>query len=715
MAKHKRKNTKGKPVTAHPLFPAVVALWFGSLFGLGSLAIRPSLLENVVVSAGIDLVVPAAGPPLGVTARILLALTLAAVGATIGAVIGRWIARPKPVVRQRRRGAGAVDSEDAGEPVRYNDNPVFAAAEAADADAGSWAGRRRALAIEHGEDEFVPHDSAPLPGGGPQVFDIAGLQLGGLESAHDPDEIAEPLDLGSFADAPPPGPGTVQLDWDAAAPAVAKADFHAPEKAHHDDLRQVFTAPEAAAQTDSFQAPLADEPDNRQIFGQPNAFGTDEADAVAATARRQIFGAPVQDDHVSQDFVKAAGFKTTVFEVEEHAPLFPSRLPANALPAAHEEEVQNVTANPFAPAAAVQHTADLPDAPSAPAPLATELQTAACADAANADTSTDFGALGMTDLAQRLAQSMERRRAARAAVAASPLEASPLAPEPAPALPNAAEGIGALSGAEVLASVPAPFAASAPTPPVVGEDSLSVAEAIRAAEPDTLADDGQTAPIDRVSQNDAQAFELHPARFETKAPDFSTAFSAPISSDAHVAATPLAMPAALRPLSFDDTTNDDLGIESLLPPRRISMPTMPSASGFHASAIDQDAADEIAAEALEPEEDPASAGAAFGSLIDLGANLRTPFVRIEEPEAPNGAVEPVVIFPGQAPAAPFAPPQAASVPAEATQFRRFDAPASAGQGQPVEVSGLESALDPAEAERSLRSALANLQRMSGAA
>ena len=49
MAKQKRKQAPAKPITTHQLFPAVVALWFGALFGLGSLAVRPSLLESLVV------------------------------------------------------------------------------------------------------------------------------------------------------------------------------------------------------------------------------------------------------------------------------------------------------------------------------------------------------------------------------------------------------------------------------------------------------------------------------------------------------------------------------------------------------------------------------------------------------------------------------------------------------------------------------------------
>ena len=103
MAKSKRKASNAQPITAHPLFPAVVALWFGALFGLGSLAVRPSLLEAAVIASRIDLLIPAAAPPLGVTARILVALGLSAVGSALGLMIARRITRPKVEVRQRKR------------------------------------------------------------------------------------------------------------------------------------------------------------------------------------------------------------------------------------------------------------------------------------------------------------------------------------------------------------------------------------------------------------------------------------------------------------------------------------------------------------------------------------------------------------------------------------------------------------------------------------
>lgn len=104
-----RKPARGAPpITWHPLFPAVVAVWFGALFGLGALAVHASLLESLVLASGIDSLVPAAAPPLGVTARILIALALAVLGGIIGAVIGTLLARSKPAARARRAEAAAA-------------------------------------------------------------------------------------------------------------------------------------------------------------------------------------------------------------------------------------------------------------------------------------------------------------------------------------------------------------------------------------------------------------------------------------------------------------------------------------------------------------------------------------------------------------------------------------------------------------------------------
>lgn len=80
------------PVTAHRLFPAIVALWFAALLGIGSLVIAPEALSAVVSALGIPKLIHAASPPLGFTARALLALVMAGSGVVIGLIIGSRIA-----------------------------------------------------------------------------------------------------------------------------------------------------------------------------------------------------------------------------------------------------------------------------------------------------------------------------------------------------------------------------------------------------------------------------------------------------------------------------------------------------------------------------------------------------------------------------------------------------------------------------------------------
>ena len=75
---------RSAPVTAHRLFPAFAAVWFGALFGLGSFAIPSSLLGALVLKTGLPALVPAAAPPLGFTAHLIVALLLTGFGAALG-------------------------------------------------------------------------------------------------------------------------------------------------------------------------------------------------------------------------------------------------------------------------------------------------------------------------------------------------------------------------------------------------------------------------------------------------------------------------------------------------------------------------------------------------------------------------------------------------------------------------------------------------------
>jgi hypothetical protein len=76
------------------VFPAVVALWFCALLGLGSFAVSAPALEGLVLATHIDAVVPAAAPPLGMTARLIVALALAVAGGGIGWFLARRVAAP---------------------------------------------------------------------------------------------------------------------------------------------------------------------------------------------------------------------------------------------------------------------------------------------------------------------------------------------------------------------------------------------------------------------------------------------------------------------------------------------------------------------------------------------------------------------------------------------------------------------------------------------
>ena len=90
-------------IVAHPWFPRLIGLWCAALFGLCSLALAPEMLERGVATMGIDRMVAAAAPPLGQTARLLLALGLSGVGEIVGLVIGKRLAtsRLSPSARQR--------------------------------------------------------------------------------------------------------------------------------------------------------------------------------------------------------------------------------------------------------------------------------------------------------------------------------------------------------------------------------------------------------------------------------------------------------------------------------------------------------------------------------------------------------------------------------------------------------------------------------------
>ena len=87
MAGIRDNQARVRPVTAHPLFPTIVTLWFGALLGFGSLAIHPATLQKLLQQSPVARMIPVNLPPINWTGRLLLAIALALIGCLIGLAI----------------------------------------------------------------------------------------------------------------------------------------------------------------------------------------------------------------------------------------------------------------------------------------------------------------------------------------------------------------------------------------------------------------------------------------------------------------------------------------------------------------------------------------------------------------------------------------------------------------------------------------------------
>jgi hypothetical protein len=214
------------------------------------------------------------------------------------------------------------------------------------------------------------------------------------------------------------------------------------------------------------------------------------------------------------------------------------------------------------------------------------------------------------------------------------------------------------------------------------------------------------------------------------------------------------IPAALRPINLDDEVETELP-SGIVPPRRFSL-TAPADDQIEAQdtgkgeadsaerdhqpetsqpqtllGIQETAATDCPDEAEEMRDEDRELEEGYSSLLSLSKSDRQQFVRIEDADIYNGETKPFVVFPHEEAATPgpFARPDAdfslegtaqlkthgGLAPASETEERLFDRPDSEkgsdkGGAKPADRGG-----DPEETERSLRAALATLQRMSGAA
>jgi len=186
---------KGQSITAHPVFPLIVALWFAALLGLGSLILPVTLIEKLVVTSGLPSLISATEPPLGFTARAAIALICTLVGALIGLFAARQVARSS-------RSRPAESTMSPSEFVRRQ--PLNAHEDLGEGGFDAKPGaRRRSLAIGEEERPSEFFQSAPLPYAGDSVplpETDAGIETDQPETqnqtvAAGSQSLAEPLDL----------------------------------------------------------------------------------------------------------------------------------------------------------------------------------------------------------------------------------------------------------------------------------------------------------------------------------------------------------------------------------------------------------------------------------------------------------------------------------------------------------------------------------------
>ncbi len=95
------------PISSHPAFPAIVALWFGALLGIGSLIVPAAVFEQMFAISGLIEIVPATRAPLEFTAQ----LGIAGAGTALGALAGLLLARKVAGARLRQgRSTGSEDN-----------------------------------------------------------------------------------------------------------------------------------------------------------------------------------------------------------------------------------------------------------------------------------------------------------------------------------------------------------------------------------------------------------------------------------------------------------------------------------------------------------------------------------------------------------------------------------------------------------------------------
>lgn len=443
-AQRSAKPATKVPVSAHPLFPAIVALWFAALLGIGMMVLPQALFDRVGVATGLGAI--------GFSFRLGFGLAAGLIGALLGYVLARKVAAgPAPATSRQRAAAASGGKNQARKPISAMeelgsdglDEPV----DHAPVRPGSEPinGRRRALTVtdDVGPSDYIMH--VPLPGSdGP--LDL----IGAADQIDD-----EALELSEFnyeeQDAVPdfsrpPAPeraGSPLFGADPFGHEPVDSSPIAPVAAAPTAMDGIFRAPELAQPAaPAFQqpSPFAPPADVARPFAPPVAAEEPAAPAFRATQPDQApFAAPVGDYSLFQA------------PAEPAPPSFAGPAFSMPVPAAPEPVVQPPMAAPAMPAPM-------------PMPMPTPMPMPVMEQAPVA--THDLSALDTVALVERFASAL-RKAGTSTAPAALDAYAQPTAvAQPTPPQPVAAPPLDSGLAAPFAAS---PFAASPFTSPLTAE------------------------------------------------------------------------------------------------------------------------------------------------------------------------------------------------------------------------------------------------------
>ncbi|MGD9471328.1 MAG: hypothetical protein AB7G24_04775 [Novosphingobium sp.] len=725
-AKSKGGNARPAPISAHPVFPVIVALWFAALLGFGSFVLPAPLLEKFVTVTHLDSLIAAAAPPLGFFARAILAIGAALLGAISGVLIARKVtggSRAKPeqtrmaVRNATLREDRAAKNDAPRRPLSINDEVDGDALDGRNDRAMPVKRRALAMSEEQGPSELF--QQVPFPNSSYDNVSVASTMQFDAPAFADEDASDATLDLDGAMEEISAQDQTTQDEPDAspigpeatltAAPQHQDDQFVAPEEVQAADAQRPFAQPGAAmpeperairfslsdeALRDHLRSTIA--PD-QEPPGEPPRFSLPNLD--------------ISDMVDHDDGPDAAADQMAPFAQAQGRPAFVEPAPGFCEPDSYDDdESEDERGDTFESLTSALKNSTPPTF------IAPEFED---------EDGMAEGDLSLSDfLATQAPQSIAS--SGEPADTAGQPDVEPLEERPLTQL-GTAQLVERLARAMQQRGAADTAAFAAPQPPMDTSGQADEAPAVRSPESDSAT---ASAPV------------AQPAPFTRPEP------SPPVPY----------IPDALRPVAFDELPHGDdddaidLGAFSLPlkgGARQFAQPDAPFAASPAADATpvaeDPDELDEEEWELSEQD--------SYSSLLDMKTPFvqQPEFVRIEEPEPITTEVEPVVVFPGQeargestaniqaptraAPSTsddeelkqgvqsserPFAQPAAH----KARAFSKRSALSAQTGTDPVATATASAApaqrmaarhTDPAETERALRAALATLQKMSGAA